>query len=86
MNSRTPGCWHNVAGFCGRIFAPLSCAKSDTPLAKMPAARFGSGNNGPGKKQIRLRSGLYIDNAEGAPRRDEQNPLGDDPPRDYMLS
>ena len=39
-----------------------------------------------GPRNTRLRSGLYIDNAQGAPRRDEQNPLGGDPTRDYVLS
>ena len=38
-----------------------------------------------GPRNTRLRSGLYIDNAQGAPRRDEQNPLGGDPTRDYVL-
>ena len=39
-----------------------------------------------GPRNSQLKSCLYIDTAQGAPRRDEQNPLGGDPPRDYTLS
>ena len=57
------------------------CAGGSPPVAAQHQVRK---EHGP--RNTRLRSGLYIDNAQGAPRRDEQNPLGGDPTRDYVLS